>query len=567
MTAAAPMWMASPPELWSALLDSGPGPGSLLAAAGALRALSTEYFAVAEELSPLLAEVQAGAWQGPSAEAFVAGFVPFLTWLMRTSAERATAAAQHETVAGAYSAAVATMPTLAELAANHATHAALVATNFFGINTIPIAITEANYTRMWVQAATTMSTYQAVSGAAAATTPPTTPAPVVLSSDEPNPSDISTGGVGLSGDNPLGIPQWLQNWLNQFGIGNSVVAHDPSVDLPFDKLIVHFLNHFGLHWDPTAGTLNGAEYDTFANPWQPIYWVARSLEILEDAQQFGVYLSQNPVLAVQYFFSWALFDIPLHIEQVAIAAAESAAALAPAAAPVVASAGLAGLAGLAGIPQPVAALPAPLGVTPPPAPVVTGTPVLASATPPAPVPAPPAPAPSAGVSASPPAPPPPAPPPPAPAPAAAPPGGFPPYLIGPCVGTGAAAAASARAQSGAKKKAPEQDSAAAPEQAASRQRAKRRLRARQRGHADEFADMTIGVDPQWQTPDWPDSPAASARGSGRLGFTGTVPAQRVTGAAGLTALTAPSGDDPDTAARLPLMPLSWEVAPDTAEPC
>jgi PPE-repeat protein len=513
-----------------------------LAAAGAWNSLSAEYTEVAEELSTTLAEVQIGAWQGPSAEQFVAAFVPYLAWLTQASADSAAAAEQHETAASAYTAALAAMPTLPELATNHIVHGVLLSTNFFGINTIPIAVNEADYARMWVQAATVMSTYQAVADTALAATPATDPAPqIVKSNSTAQAAESGDPYSGLSGDNPLGIPQWLQNILQEFGVGNSQVAHDPTLDYWFDTDIANFLQNFGITWDPAAGTVNGATYDSYANPAVAMFWVARALELFEDVQQFGTYLVQNPVEAFQYFFSWELFDIPLHIEEVLVYMVSNPLLIAVAASPAVLSAGgLAGLAGLAAIPPPPTA-PVPVPALPPvlpmagTAPSAFGAAGVGPGTSPAPTPTTAASAPAAPA------------PPTAPPPPAAGPGFTPPYIVGgPTIGSSMSAQAKTQEPtSRGASKAPE--AAAAAVAAAAKGRTRRRRRAEIHDRADEFADMNVDVNPDW------GAPAASQQGAGPLGFAGTV-SKGTEPATGLATLSdAGFGNGPG----MPMLPNTW----------
>lgn len=149
-----------PPEVNTARLMLGAGPAPMLQAAAGWEALAISLETQADELAGSLAALTS-LWSGSASEKAVSSTMPMVIWLRTVSAQAMKRAVQAIAQANAYTAAMATTPPLAEIEQNHITHAVLEATNFFWVNTIPIALNEIDYfVRMWNQAAGAMDVYQ-----------------------------------------------------------------------------------------------------------------------------------------------------------------------------------------------------------------------------------------------------------------------------------------------------------------------------------------------------------------------------------------------------------------------
>jgi PPE-repeat protein len=182
-----------PPEITSALIHSGPGAESLIAASGAWQQLGINLEDSAENYAAALSSL-AETWHGPSSTAMLQAVQPYVTWMQTTAQQAQQTASSMRAAAAAFSSVSSTVVPTAAVAANRVQLAQLLATNGFGRNLPAIAETEAQYQTMWANNSAAMSRYQAAS--AQATTLPQFTSPA--STTNPTGQATQTGAVSAA---------------------------------------------------------------------------------------------------------------------------------------------------------------------------------------------------------------------------------------------------------------------------------------------------------------------------------------------------------------------------------
>ncbi|OMC34066.1 hypothetical protein A5740_10495 [Mycobacterium sp. GA-1841] len=155
-----PTWGAFPPEVNTGRLMLGAGPAPMLQAASGWEALALLLETQADELAAALNTLMS-VWSGTASERAVSATTPMIVWLRMLALQAQKRALQASAQATSYTTAMAATPQIPEIEQNHITHGVLEATNFLGINTMPIGLNEMDYARMWALAATVMEAYHA----------------------------------------------------------------------------------------------------------------------------------------------------------------------------------------------------------------------------------------------------------------------------------------------------------------------------------------------------------------------------------------------------------------------
>jgi len=224
-----------PPEINSARMYAGPGPGPMLAAASAWDGLAAELQSTAASYRAAISELTGGPWLGSSSASMAAAATPYLDWVTTTAAQAEQTATQARAAAAAYEAAFAMTVPPPVIAANRSLLMTLIATNVLGQNTAAIAATEVQYAEMWAQDATAMYGYAGSAATASTLTPFAEPPPTTNPAGQGaavSQSIMSNGSRVINA-----IPQALQGLATSAAVPADPVSDFLSVLSPALTLI------------------------------------------------------------------------------------------------------------------------------------------------------------------------------------------------------------------------------------------------------------------------------------------------------------------------------------------
>lgn len=163
-----------PPEINSGLMYSGPGAGSMVAAAAAWDKLAAWLCTAAADYRAVTGKL-AAKWEGPEPSALREVAARYVDWLDANAARSQRAAAQLAAAAGAHEAAFAATVPPPAIAGNRTRRTSLVSANCLGQHSAAIADVDTEYDAMWAQNAGTMYAYADAAAGAVAMTPFTPP--------------------------------------------------------------------------------------------------------------------------------------------------------------------------------------------------------------------------------------------------------------------------------------------------------------------------------------------------------------------------------------------------------
>jgi len=201
-----------PPEVTSALIYSGPGSSSLMAAASAWNGLAAELNSAALGYDKVVTALSSEEWMGPASASMVSAVQPYVTWMSTTAAQAEDAASQAQAAAAAYETVLASVVPPPLIALNRTELMRAQQTNVLGLNNGVIAQLEAQYSEFWAQNAAAMYSYAGQSAAAAKVTPYTN-APTIV-----NPAASANQGAAVAAAQAgpaASLQQTLQGYLKQ----------------------------------------------------------------------------------------------------------------------------------------------------------------------------------------------------------------------------------------------------------------------------------------------------------------------------------------------------------------